>query len=116
MTKYTDYEAINKKADDLSAQLNVKVHAFVAIDGTEDNKLVAFIREPNRLIKSRAMDKTYNGMGFTAGSEMFEACVVREETDPRFLSEAPENDKFYMGASKFCGDLLILATNNTKKN
>lgn len=114
--KFKTYEEINKKAEDLSTQHNVKVHAFTAIDGTEDNKLVAFIKEPNRLIKSRAMDKTYNGMGFTAGSEMLEACIIREESDPRFLSEAPENDKFYLGASRFCADLLIIATNNTKKN
>jgi hypothetical protein len=114
--KYTTYQEINIKAEELTAQLGVKVHAFTAIDNTEDNKVVAFIKEPSRLIKSRAMDKTYNGMGFTAGSEMLEACIIREESDPRFLNEAPENDKFYLGASKFCADLLVMATNNTKKN
>jgi hypothetical protein len=114
--KFETYEEINAKAEELTKSHGTKVHAFTALNGTEDDKVVAFIKEPSRLIKSRAMDKTYGGMGFTAGGEMLEACIIKEESDPRILSEAPEYDKFYLGAAKFCADLLIISTDNTKKN
>lgn len=112
---YKSTEEVKKKAEDLSEKFGVKVHAMTFRGVDENDLVVGFVKEPPFLVKARAMDKTYGGMGFTAGIEIMEACLIKDETDPRILSILPVNDNFKMGAAKFCGDLVKLALDLTEK-
>lgn len=112
---YKSTEEIKAKAEELSEKLGVKVHPMT-FRGVDDNDLVVgFVKEPPFLVKARAMDKTYGGMGFTAGVEIMEACLIKEETDPRIVSGLSRDDNYRMGAAKFCGDLIKYSVDLTEK-
>ena len=89
-------EAVAQRAADLSRQFNCDVHPLV-FSGTADTMIVGYIKEPPRIVKMRALDKSLTSPS-TAGAEVLEACLIREASDPRILSEAPENDVYYIGA------------------
>jgi hypothetical protein len=107
---------INAKADALTQALNTKVHAFVFKgDKSEDDFVVGYIKEPPRLVKQRAMDKTLMGQGFSVGAEIIQACILKEETDPRILSELSENDRYALGAENFATELVSVSLDQLKK-
>lgn len=108
-------QEVADKAVELSKSLGCIVHPITFINGVEDDIVFGFIKEPSFLVKARAMDKVYNGMGFTANLEILEACILKEHTDPRMLSEVVPNDKFKLGAAKYAGELLLIATDQTEK-
>jgi hypothetical protein len=106
-------EQIIAKAQELSKSLNVKVYPFVLKNG--DDKVVGYVKEPSRLSKYRYLDKAMTG-AMSAAAELLEVCLIKEESDPRIMSEAPENDSFNIGAATFCASLLNVATDSLKKN
>lgn len=119
---YKSTEEVKCKAAELSDKLGVKVHPLTFInrvkgeeDKEESEELVAgFVKEPGRLNKSRAMDKVSMGMPSVAYAELLEACLIKEESDPRLYSKASENDKYVLGAEQFCGGLLIISQDVTE--
>lgn len=126
----TKQEVIDKAAE-LTKSLGCIVHPITFVNYTEDQvtKIKAgedisddetdivygFLKEPSFLVKARAMDKVYNGMGFTANLEILEACIIKDQTDPRMMSEVAPNDKFKLGAAKYAGELLLIAKDQTEK-
>lgn len=111
MEKLTQ-EQIQQKADELSQQLNVKVHPLVFVDG--DEQIVGYITEPNRVTKLRVLDK---GMisPISAAAELLEVILLKDESDSRILSDKPENDKIYMGAVMECYNTIQVSINQFKK-
>ncbi|EHQ30025.1 hypothetical protein [Mucilaginibacter paludis] len=108
-------EEVIKKAEELTVKEGVKVYPITFIGKDESDLVIGFIKEPSFLVKARAMDKVYTGMGFSANLEILSACLLTEHSDPRLLSETYPNDRYKLGAAKYCGDLLLMATDQTEK-
>lgn len=109
-------EEIQAKAEEISKRLGCKVHPLVfQVDEQGSDKVVAFVREPSRIVKQRALDATFQKGPITAGGELFEAVLIKEDSDPRVYVESPENDKFYLGASAACMELVKTSVDQFKK-
>jgi hypothetical protein len=102
-----------KRADELSEELKVKVHAIVFVD-EEDGFVVGYITEPNRFTKTRVLDK---GMmsPTTAAVELLEAILLKEHSDKRIWEERPEWDKFFHGAAMAAYDLVSISVDQMAK-
>lgn len=103
------------KAEQLSTTHGVKVHPMVFSTGDGSQWITGFMKEPQRIAKARAMDKTLMGQGFSVGLELLEACLIREESDPRIMSEKSEDDEIVLGACNFATTLIKLSVNHTEK-
>jgi hypothetical protein len=107
-------EEIELKAKELSEKHSCTVHPLVfKIENSEDN-VVGFLKEPPRFVKLRVMDKGLTSP-VTAASEVVDAYLLKEESDPRIYSEASENDKYYLGATLEAYNHIVLAVNQFKK-
>jgi hypothetical protein len=106
-------EEIEAKASELKEQLKVDVHPLVFQTG-EGDQVVGYIKEPDRMVKLRVLDK---GMisPVSAAAELFEVIMIKDASDPRIWGEKPEFDKFYLGAVIACYDLIKLSVNTFKK-
>jgi hypothetical protein len=111
--KMTD-EELQARADELSVVHSVKVIPMAFEEEGNSERIVGFIKEPNRITKLRMMDKSVMG-AFTAAAEILEACLIREESDPRIFSEKAEHDKIYMGAVMACYDTVKYSVSTFKK-
>lgn len=112
---YNSIDEVKAKAEELSEKMGVKVLPMTFRGNDENDLVVGFLKEPPFLVKARAMDKMYAGMSFTAGMDIMEACLIKEETDPRILSPLPINDTYKLGAIKFCGELVTYRVDITEK-
>ena len=92
----------------------VKVHPLVFKTVDNDEQIIGFIKEPPRAIKLQVMDKSLMGAYSTVNS-ILEAYILKDESDPRIYSEAPENDKYNIGATQEMYSLIQLAINQFKK-
>jgi hypothetical protein len=105
---------IEKRAGELSIKHACKVSPIVFIDATTSEEVVGFIKEPNRMVKLRCMDKAFTA-SMTASAELFDAIILREESDPRFTSEKSEDDKYYLGGVLEAFKTIEFAQNQFKK-
>jgi hypothetical protein len=73
-----------------------KVSPIVFIDAntSEEN---GFIKEPKQDGKIGDVWTKAFTASMTASAELFDAIILREESDPRFTSEKSEDDKYYLG-------------------
>ena len=51
----------------------------------------------------------------TAASEIVDAYLIKEESDPRIWDEKQVNDKYYIGAAYEAYNLVTMAVNQFKK-
>ncbi|RYD57288.1 MAG: hypothetical protein EOP56_08235 [Sphingobacteriales bacterium] len=107
-------EEIVARAQELSTLYKVKVHPFVFVEPETQEQIIGYIKEPSRVVKVYAMDKMVLQPA-TAGMDLLEACLLKAESDPRIYSEAPEYDKFYLGAVSFATNMVTLSQNQLKK-
>lgn len=98
------------KAEELSAQLGVKVHPLVFKGDTDDDAVIGYIKEPPRAVKIAIMDKSLVGM-YSAVEQVLENILIREHSDPRTYSEKAEHDKIYLGAVMAAYDLIQISIN-----
>lgn len=103
-----------ERADELSKQLNVKVHPIVFKENADAEEVVGYIKEPSRAVKLAVLDKAFMG-GFNAASEMLDIILLKEYSDPRIYSENSEDDKYYLGAVAAAFELVKFSTNTLKK-
>jgi len=103
-------EEIQKKANALSIKLNCKVLPIVFHDEELNQDIIGFIKEPNRVVKLRVMDKAMTAP-VTASAELFESIFIAEESDTRFLTD----DKYYMGGTMEAFKTVEIAVNTFKK-
>jgi len=101
---------IQKKADELSTKHNCKVLPIVFVDEDTQEEIVGFIKEPQRMVKLRVMDKAMTAP-VTASAELFDAIFISEDSDPRFLTE----DKYYLGGTMEAFKTVEMAVNTFKK-
>ena len=110
-TEQTNY---HEKANELTASLGVKVHPIFFKESEDSPEIVGYIKEPSRMVKLAVLDKSVMG-GFSAASEMLEAILIKEHSDPRIYSEKNEDDKIYLGAVMAAYDLVKFSVNTLKK-
>jgi len=107
-------EEIEAKAQELSQLHKRPVHPIV-FETEEQEQIVGWVKEPERLVKFRVLDMTAISMT-QAGLTLLECSLLKEESDPRFLSEAPEHDKIVIGAVMECTRIIKMYVNQVKKN
>lgn len=108
-----DYQ---QRADDLARTAGVsKVHPVVTIDPDTFDRHVCFLKEPNYSTKIRVMDKATTLGIYTAADEMREACLMRKESDPITYGDAPECDRYKMGATDYALTMVNRLQNQFKK-
>lgn len=107
-------EEIEVKLVELCEKHSCIIHPLVfQVENSEDN-VVGFLKEPPRFVKLRVMDKGLTSP-VTAASEVVDAYLIKEDSDPRIYSEAAENDKYYLGAVLEAYNHIVLAVNQFKK-
>ncbi|CAB4126194.1 hypothetical protein UFOVP153_54 [uncultured Caudovirales phage] len=107
-------EEIELKAAELSTKHGAKVHPLVFLIENSNERVIGYIQEPPRFVKLRVMDKGMTNP-VSAASEIVDAYLIKEESDPRIWSEAPENDPYYIGATLEAYNIVTLAVNQFKK-
>ena len=107
-------EEIEKKVAELSLRENSKVLPIVFKDEDTDEDVVGFIREPNRMVKLRVMDKSISAPA-TASAELFDAILLKNDSDIRFSSEDSKDDKYYLGGAMEAFKLVEISINTFKK-
>lgn len=105
---------VQTKAEELSVKHNCKVTPIVFHDEEKNEDIIGFMRMPSRNTKMRMLDKAMTAPLSGAG-ELFEAVLIIEESDPRFLSEDPECDKYYAGGATAAFAMVEIAVNTFKK-
>ena len=107
-------EEIEAKSQELSVKHSCNVFPIVFKDANGGDDVVGYIKEPPRFVKMRVMDKGLTAP-VSAASEVVDAYLIKEESDPRIYSEAPENDVYYIGATMEAYSLVKMAVNQFKK-
>lgn len=107
---------VTDRAAELEKKYDCKIHPllFNSQDDGDGEWIIGFMKEPNRLTKIRVLDKTLTGM-MVASAELLEAIILKEESDPRIMSEAPEYDKYYLGAVMAAQSIIKYSANTFKK-
>lgn len=105
---------IEQKAAELSAKHNATVYPLIFQLEESDEQIVGYIKEPPRFVKLRVMDKGLTSP-ISAASEVVDAYLLKDESDARIYSDAPENDPYYLGATLAAYNLVTMAVNQFKK-
>ncbi len=106
-TPEVDVEAI---AIELSKKYGCTVQPIVFQENEESEKVIGYMKEPSRIVKARTLDQSANG-SFSAGLTLFDACLLREESDPRFSSDKSEHDAIVLGGALAAIDTIKLQVN-----
>jgi hypothetical protein len=103
------------EAAELAVKYKVsKVHVYIGL--SEDNeRVVGFLKEPNYLQKIFTLDKIASVGIFAAGDELREVLTLREESDARTYSEAPDCDGYRLGMTGTCVPIVNVIQNSFKK-
>lgn len=104
-----------EKSKQLSLHYKARVIPIILRD--EENEgawIVGYMKEPNRITKLRMLDKSMQGM-ISAAAELFEVCILKEESDGRIYSDRPEHDKYYIGASLAANNFVQTSIDQFKK-
>jgi len=101
------------KAIELAEKLGLHVvYPLLFIENGEEIK--GYFKEPSRMQKIAIMDKSMMG-AYGAVEEVLPSVIIKEESDPRILSEKPEHDRIFMGALMAVYDKIKFSTNELKK-
>ncbi|HXS58984.1 MAG TPA: hypothetical protein VN726_22830 [Hanamia sp.] len=117
-SKLSDEEiaAYDEHAKELARKYNVsKVHVYIGIDKSTNERIVGFLKEPNYLQKVFALDKIATVGMFAAGDELREALTLKEESDPRTYSTSQDCDCYRLGMTGTCVPIIEVINNSFKK-
>ena len=108
---------IEKKAAELAVKLNCYKVTPVVFNNPKTHLIeaVGYLREPTRDQKLAVMDLAGQGQAFSSATQIFDICIIKEESDPRIYSDLPENDMFYLGAVKAANEMIQMYINQFKK-
>ncbi|MFX1704598.1 hypothetical protein PV783_11625 [Chitinophaga sp. CC14] len=108
-------EQIQEKASELEKKFGGKVTPIVFEIPETEEQVIGYLKEPNRLAKTRILDKAMAGMMVSAAQDLLELTIIAEASDPRIMSELPENDTYNLGAAMAAQGLVKFAVNTFKK-
>jgi len=103
-------DTIEQKAAELSQELNIKVHPLMFIEQGTDEVVQGYLREPDRVTKTRYLDRAVTSLASAAG-ELLEVCLIKEHSDERIM----KNDNHYFGACAFVNQLVQASQNQIAK-
>jgi len=106
-------EQLEQRAYELSKKYNCEVQPIVFKKDDED--IIGYIKTPSRILKSRAMDQAASIGTITAAGTLFEAILIKEESDPRFSSTKSQDDDIYFGGALASFATIEILTNQFKK-
>jgi hypothetical protein len=102
------------KAEELSKSYNTKVHPLVFCNPNEDTPCVGYLKEPSRRDKMIFMDNSVRAY-FSAGENILKGYLIKEESDPRILSDSSQNDVYFLGALTSVQSIIVMAFDQFKK-
>jgi hypothetical protein len=112
--KHLTQAEVQAKADEISKEIGKKVHPIMFVDEDNNDQVIGYIREPERIVKLRVLDKSLQSP-MTAAAECLEAVLLPEFSDERILSEDPVNDKIFIGAAMAALNIIQYSANQFKK-
>lgn len=105
----------NDQAKTLSASIGKTVHTLVfPVDGKE--YAIGFLKEPMRAIKMEAIDRMTTGGSTKAGEFLFNACLMKPDSDPIFQSQDARYDDIILGAILSAAKVVTVKIDQSKKN
>lgn len=108
-------ERIEEKSKVLSEQLKCNVKPLFFIDPETKENVVGFVKEPDRALKLRMLDKSQQDGSFTFASAVYDSIIIKEESDPRLTSTLQKDDKYYFGGVLAAYEMVEISTNYFKK-
>jgi hypothetical protein len=108
-----DVIELEKKAKELSLKFNCEVQPIVFNKDGED--IVGYIKTPSRLVKARTMDSAATTGTISAAGTLFDAILIKEESDSRFSSEKSCDDDIYFGGALAAFGTIEILVNQFKK-
>jgi hypothetical protein len=105
--------AIDEKVAALTDKYKSRI---IPVSFTDENgePVTGYMKEPTRMVKARVLDKAIM-TPVTAGLELLEICLLKEESDARIYSEAPENDSYALGMALAAYRSVEVSLNSLKK-
>jgi len=92
-----------------------KVHPIIFISPvTKEIDAVGYVKEPPLQAKMAMLDMALQAP-FSCAESVYDAYVIKEESDPRLWNKQPENDAFYLGGLKVASDIVQMYSNQFKK-
>ena len=91
---YTNAETKKKQLEE-KYKGKIKVAIFKA--SANDEPCVVYFRSANTFTKMQCMDMTYQSP-MKASRTLFDATVIKEESDPRVFMQDNDDDFYYLGA------------------
>lgn len=113
-----EIQQFEDKATELGSKYGTKVHICVLFrfNDPEFGRIVAYIREPEYVNKLMYMDKVaMMGMRVVA-DEIREKYLIREESSIETFGDHQDFDRYKLGVSEKCIDIIQISLNQLKKN
>ena len=98
----------------LSKELGKEVYVYT-FETEEKEEIVGFMKDPDRLVKMRALDMSLQSWT-SAANILLETCLIKEYSDIRILDESPANDKIYFGFLMKANELVKFYSEKQKKS
>lgn len=108
-------EQIEEKAKLLSEKLGCNIKPLVFIDPETQENVIGFVKEPDRALKLRMLDKSQQDGAFTFASAVYDSIIIKEESDPRLTSTLQKDDRYYFGGVLVAYEMVEISVNNFKK-
>lgn len=91
-------QEVEAKKEELEKKHNCKITPIV-FRNPETKKIdaVGYLKEPSLQAEMAYMDKVTR-FPFSAGEDILDLCIIKEESDPRLYTATNENKEFYKGA------------------
>jgi hypothetical protein len=99
----------------LGEKYKTKVKVAIFRASAEDEPCVVYFEPASTFTKMQCMDMAMQSP-MKASRTLFEATVIKEESDPRVFQQDNDDDFYYLGAIQYCGDLIRYAVDILKKN
>lgn len=99
----------------LSAELGFEVSPLVVTNPKDETDVVVgYLKQPNREAKRAIVDEMMKSPT-TAGKTYLECALIKDKSDPRFVSAASEHDSIVLGAELACIPLIEFYQSQIKK-
>lgn len=108
------YAEAELKRKELEAKHKCKVKAAIFRASVEDEPCVVYFKAATTFTKMQCMDLAIQSP-MKASAAMFDATVIKEESDARVFQRDNDEDTYYLSAIHYCGELVVIARNTLKK-
>ncbi len=105
---------VNAKRKELEAKYKCKVNMAVLAGEKGEECCIVYFKAATTFTKMQCMDLAIQSP-MKASVTMFDATVIKEESDTRVFMQDNDNDTYYLGAVQYCGELIRVARYLLKK-